>query len=114
LIVLYLIARTASRRELAILKDQLSPEVAAGVLTLHEYEQLTNEPMRRAALRKANSRSRSLLQKQRAFFQTAAELAFRKYHLSRGEKPKPGQESPEDVYRVQLAELRDELSKTTG
>ena len=40
----------------------------------------------------------------------AAELAFRKYRLSRGESPKPGQRAPEDTYREELATLRTALA----
>lgn len=111
LLVLYLIARTASRRELQILRDQLAPEVHYGVLTSDEYRTLTTEPLRRQALQSARLRGgRPLQQTLQHFFQTAAELAFRKYHLSRGEYPKPGQQAPEDAYRAELARLRQELT----
>ncbi|MEA2596578.1 MAG: protease PrsW [Thermomicrobiales bacterium] len=111
LIVLYLIARTSSRRELQILRDQLAPEVQRGVLTPDEYRTLTAGPLRREATRTAKRRGgRPLLKQQQRFFQTAAELAFRKYHLSRGELPKPGQQAHEDAYRAELARLRGELS----
>jgi protease PrsW len=111
LVVLYLIARTAGKRELAILKEQLAPEVDRGVLTEGEYETLTNDALRKQTLAAAKRRGgRPLVEKQRRFFQAAAELAFRKYHLSRGELPKPGQHSPEDDYRAELAHLRGELA----
>jgi len=50
-------------------------------------------------------------ERQQRFFQAAAELAFRKYHLSRGELLRQGQEAPEDAYRAELALLRSELSR---
>lgn len=110
-IVLYLIARTSSQRELQILRDQLAPEVEYGVLTHEEYRTLTSGPLRREATRAARQRGGRPLQKTlQRFYQTAAELAFRKYHLSRGELPKPGQQAPEDVYRAELARLRQELA----
>ena len=41
---------------------------------------------------------------QRDLHQAATELAFRKWHLSRGEKPKRAQRrQPEDRYRQQIA-----------
>jgi hypothetical protein len=46
--------------------------------------------------------------------QAAAELAFRKHHLSRGERLAPGQESPEDAYRAELAQLRPTLARSGG
>jgi protease PrsW len=110
-IVLYLIARTSSQRELQILHDQLAPEVEYGVLTHEEFRTLTTGSLRREATRAAKQRGGRPLQKTlKLFFQTAAELAFRKYHLSRGERPKPGQQAPEDVYRAELARLRRELA----
>jgi RsiW-degrading membrane proteinase PrsW (M82 family) len=110
-IVLYLIARTSSQRELQILRDQLAPEVEYGVLTHEEYRTLTDGELRRAAKQTAKERGGKPLQKTvQDFFQTSAELAFRKYHLSRGELPKPGQQAPEDVYRAELARLRQELA----
>jgi RsiW-degrading membrane proteinase PrsW (M82 family) len=111
LVVAYLIARTASRRELEILRDQLAPEVDRGVLTPDEYWTLTINARRRDALIAAEERGgRNLRKRQQRFFQAAAELAFRKYHLSRGEAPKSGQAAPEDVYREELTRLRGELS----
>jgi len=110
-IVLYLIARTSSRRELEILREQLAPEVQYGVLTPEEYRTLTTESLRREATRAAKLRGgRPLQETLEDFFQTAAELAFRKYHLSRGELPKPGQRSPEDAYRAELGRLRQQLA----
>lgn len=110
-IILFLIARTSSQRELAILRDQLAPEVEYGVLTPNEYRTLTTGPLRRkvmhaSVLRGGRPREEIL----EDFHQTAAELAFRKYHLSRGEVPKPGQQAPEDVYRAELGRLRRELA----
>jgi RsiW-degrading membrane proteinase PrsW (M82 family) len=111
LIVLYLIARTASRRELEILRDQLASEVDAGVLTPDEYRTLTTVSLRKQAMREARVRGgRATQETLQRFFQTAAELAFRKYHLSRGEVLKPGQQAPEDVYRAELVWLRGEMA----
>ena len=110
LFALLVIARLAGRKELTILRDQLAPEVAGGVLTPREYEVLTSAPLRRDALRRAEERGgRELRARQRHFFQIAAELAFRKHHLSRGETPTPGQRAPEDAYRAELATIRAEL-----
>lgn len=111
LLVLWLIARVAGRRELEILRTQLAPEVAWGVLTPDEYATLTDPERRRQATISARSRGgRPLRAKQRRFFDVASDLAFRKYHLSRGERPKPNQHAPEDAYRAELAHLRAELN----
>lgn len=105
-IVLWLIARTAGRRELDVMKTQLASEVAWGVLTPEEFETVTSNPLRKQALRDARARGGRSSDLQHQFFQTAAELAFRKHHLSRGELPAPGQRAPEDVYRSELVQLR--------
>jgi len=111
LVVLVVIARVARRREMRILHDQLAAETAGGVLTPAEHETLTSDGRRRQALAAAQRRGgRALRARQRRFFQVTAELAFRKYHLSRGERPKPGQRAPEDAYRAELAAIRTELA----
>jgi RsiW-degrading membrane proteinase PrsW (M82 family) len=111
LVVLYLIARGASQRELEILREELAGEVDHGVLTPAEYEQLTSDAQRKAVLREAKERGgKPLARKVRRYYQVAAELAFRKYHLRRGESPKPGQHAPDELYRAELAVLRDELT----
>lgn len=110
LILLVTIAVVASRRELEIIRWALGPEVARGVLTPEEFATLSSSQLRRLALRAAFQRAGEAGRvRQQRFFQVAAELAFRKYHLSRGEPPKPGQRAPEDVYREELATLRAEL-----
>jgi protease PrsW len=111
IVVLFLIARVSSRRELDILRTQLSSEVANGVLTPEEYATLIDNNRRSAALHDAERHSRNLRDLQQRFFQVAAELAFRKYHLSRGERPKPGQRAPEDAYREELLVLRRKLNE---
>ncbi len=109
-IVLVVIARIAGRRELVILREQLGDEVERGVLGPAEYHVLTDDARRRCALAAAKRhRDPSVEDRLRRFYQLAAELAFRKHHLSRGERPMPGQRAPEDAYRQELAVIRAEL-----
>lgn len=113
-LVLWTIARFSGRKELAILREQLAPEVASGVLTPHEYETLTSNDARQAAVRAATARGGSAgKRQQQRFFQAAAELAFRKHHLAKGEAPAPGQRAPEDAYRAELALLRGQMAGVT-
>jgi len=110
-VVLYLIARAASRRELQILQATLRDEVVRGLLTPEEYQVLTTERLRKRALAAARQRGgKPLQQRVQRFFQVAAELAFRTYHLRRGERPKPGQHAPEERYREEIVALRTQLA----
>lgn len=111
MLVLATIARVAHRRELQIMRAELANEVQGGAITPGEYEILFRDDLRRQALREAAVRGgRELRQAQRRFFDLAAELAFREYHLKQGEDLKPGQLDPEDAYRVELARLRSVLA----
>lgn len=112
LVVLYTVARISRRREIQIIREYLADEVARGVLTPREYDLLSNEGSRREALAAARRHGgRTGRDMQRQFFQAAAELAFRKYHLSRGEKYKRASaQAPEDNYRAQLAAARTQLA----
>ncbi|CAA9586682.1 MAG: FIG00448137: hypothetical protein [uncultured Thermomicrobiales bacterium] len=116
LIVLVVVALIASRRESRVIREQLAGEVATGVLTPQEYETLAHARSRRQALGEAYRRGglRAWLTQQR-FFQAAAELAFRKHRLSRGERlPSAGLRTSDDEYRAQLAALRVEGLKVAG
>ena len=45
----------------------------------------------------------------KALYQTEIGLAFRKWHVSMGDKPKLGYRQPEDAYRERIRRLRKEL-----
>lgn len=110
-IALFVIARLSSRRELAIMRGQLAPEVAIGVLTPREYEIVTSNELRRAAIRSARQNGgRAGCTQQMRFFQVAAELAFRKHHHGQGELARVAPRASEDAYRVELAYLRSRLA----
>ncbi|HYO29722.1 MAG TPA: PrsW family intramembrane metalloprotease [Thermomicrobiales bacterium] len=106
-LLLYVVARLSRRRELAILREQLRPEVGLGALTPAEYLAITEDARRREALRAASQTGgRGLRRRQERFFATAADLAFRKHHLANGEPLTPGQQAPELAFREALADLR--------
>ncbi len=110
-LLLYLVVRLARRRERRVIREQLSSEVERGVVTQAEYKMLGDESSRKRALSQARrERGRAGRRAQREFFQAAAELAFRKHHLSRGDRPHTEAGSaPEDVYRAQIAASRARL-----
>jgi len=111
-VLVFIIWRVSLRRERAILAQYLAEEVTGGTLTQQEYEVLWNDKARRRVLRDARRRGgRRLRRTQQEFFQAAAELAFRKYHLAAGARPRAGlADAPEDAYRRELTRLRSALA----
>jgi len=110
ILLLLLVARAAHRRELAVLREQLAPEVAAGALTAAEFAAITDDRLRRQRLNLAQQAGgRSLRKLQQQFFDDAANLAYRKHHIQQGESLTPGQAAPEPLLRDELASLRARL-----
>lgn len=106
-LLLTIVAILSRRRQLAILREQLRPELVAGVLTTWEYAAITDDRLRRESLRRAaRVGGRALRRRQQRFFGTAADLAFRKHHVANGEPLTPDQLAPEAAYRETLADLR--------
>lgn len=112
-VLVFVIWRVSLRREQRIIAQYLADEVPNGVLTSAEFATLTDEKARRRALKAARKRGgRRMKRLQQAFFQASAELAFRKYHLSNGERPKTGHaRTPEEEYRAELQQLRVSLAE---
>lgn len=111
MLTLLAIAYFAWHREKRVIRDFLRDEVPLGVLTEAEYERLPSWRGRfRAEMSALTRRGLRAFFAQRDLHQAATELAFRKWHLSRGEKPKRGQRrQPEDEYRHQIAVHRTHL-----
>jgi RsiW-degrading membrane proteinase PrsW (M82 family) len=109
--VLYAVARLSARHELHILRERLRDEVDRGALTDAEYAVIIDGEARQRVLAAARARGgRPLHARQQAFFQTAAELAFRGHHRSRGETLSPRQLAADDSDRQRLVILRDEIA----
>jgi RsiW-degrading membrane proteinase PrsW (M82 family) len=110
-LVLYAIARMSARHELAILREELGTEVERGTITQAEFEAIVDAKERQRALASARARGgRALRRRQQAFFNTAADLAFRNHHRHQGEPSKPSQAGRDDLDRERLAALRRELA----
>jgi protease PrsW len=111
ILALLVIARLAWRRESNVIREHLADEVPIGVLSPQEYERLPSQRERmKAELRALRQRGLRAFFAQRDLHQAATELAFRKWHLSRGEKPKRSQRRrPEDRYRDLIAVHRTHL-----
>ena len=111
-VTLLIIAVLAWRRESRVIRAHLADEVDRGTLTREEYETLPHQGARfgheLAALRR---RGLPGWFAQRDLHQAATELAFRKWHRSRGRAPTGAQRvTPEDRYRQQIAALRARLA----
>ncbi len=112
LITLVVLAVITSRREIAIIREQLAEEVESGTISPEEYELISNGRLRRrASLTALREGGLARWLAQRSFTRIAAQLAFQKYHVSRGEVGKRGlaYRSPEEL-RALLAKARLRLN----
>ena len=108
MVTLFIVAVLAWHREQNVIRQFLLDEVSRGTLTPEEYADLPSWRKRtRAELRVLRRKGLRAFFALRDFHQAATELAFKKWHVSRGETPKRAQRRTlEDQYRDQLAILR--------
>ena len=99
--------------EAAVIREFLSIEVSNGVVKVDEYALLQNSFQRtraeRKVLRTGGFRKWLLV---KALYQMEIGLAFRKWHVSMGDKPKLGYVQPEDAYRQRIKRLRHKIAMT--
>ncbi len=107
--LLYILIR-ALAHETAIIREFLAVEVSNGIVTVGEYALLQNSFQRTSAERQVFRRSgyRQWV-RVKDLYQTEIGLAFRKWHVSMGDKPKLGYLQPEDAYRQRIKRLRKEF-----
>ena len=107
--LLYILIR-ALAHEAAIIREFLAVEVSNGIVTVGEYALLQNSFQRTHAERQVFRRSgyRQWV-RVKDLYQTEIGLAFRKWHVSMGDKPKLGYLQPEDAYRQRIKRLRKEI-----
>jgi|SRR5579884_635460 RsiW-degrading membrane proteinase PrsW (M82 family) len=100
----------ALAHEAAVIREFLAPEVSSGVVRVEEYALLQNSFQRTRAERRVLRQSgfKQWL-RVKALYQTEIGLAFRKWHVSMGDKPKLGYRQPEDAYRQRIRRLRREI-----
>jgi len=107
--LLYVLIKSLAH-EAAVIREFLAVEVSKGVVTVGEYALLQNSFLRtkaeRGVLKKSGYRQWLRV---KALYQTEIGLAFRKWHVSMGDKPKLGYRQPEDAYRRRIRQLRDEI-----
>lgn len=101
--------------EAAVIREFLAVEVSNGIVLVDEYAILQNSFQRtkreRQALREQGVRQ---WLRMKALYQTEIGLAFRKWHVSMGDKPKLGYRQPEDAYRERIHRLRRETQVVSG
>ncbi len=111
-IVLMYILMRALMHESAVIREFLANEVSDGVVLVDEYVLLQNSFQRtkveRQVLWKYGIRQWLRV---KALYQTEIGLAFRKWHVSMGDKPKLGYLQPEDAYRQRIKYLRQEITR---
>ena len=107
--LLYILVKGLAH-EAAIIREFLAVEVSNGVVMVNEYALLQNSFQRtkeeRRVLRKSGIRQ---WQRVKALYQMEIGLAFRKWHVSMGDRPKLGYRQPEDAYREHIRRLRNEI-----
>jgi len=107
--LLYILIKSLAH-EAAVIREFLAVEVSNGVVMVDEYALLQNSFQR-------TKRERQIWRAQgtrqwlrvKALYQTEIGLAFRKWHVSMGDKPKLGYRQPEDAYRQRIRRLRQEI-----
>ncbi len=108
--LLYILIK-ALAHEAAVIREFLAVEVSNGVVKVDEYALLQNSFQRTKAERRV-LRAQGIKQwlRVRALYQTEIGLAFRRWHVSMGDKPKLGYLQPEDAYRKRIQRLRREIA----
>ena len=111
LVLLYILVKSLAH-EATVVREFLASEVSSGVIRVDEYALLQSSFQRAKAERKVlKKRGFKQWLRVRALYQTEIGLAFRKWHVSMGDEPKPGDVQPEDLYRQRIRRLRQELEQ---
>jgi RsiW-degrading membrane proteinase PrsW (M82 family)/pSer/pThr/pTyr-binding forkhead associated (FHA) protein len=107
--LLYILIK-ALAHEAAVIREFLAVEVRNGVVKVDEYALLQNSFQRTKAERQVwRTQGWRQWMRVKSLYQTEIGLAFRKWHVSMGDKPKLGYVQPEDAYRQRIKRLRHEI-----
>ncbi|GCF07651.1 hypothetical protein KDI_12150 [Dictyobacter arantiisoli] len=109
MVIVYCLIKSLAH-EAAIIREFLTSEVSSGIVTVDEYALLQHSFLRTRIERGVlfHYGMKQWL-RVRALYQTEIGLAFRKWHVSMGDKPKLGYLQPEDAYRRRIQRLRQEI-----
>ncbi|GCE13337.1 PrsW family glutamic-type intramembrane protease [Tengunoibacter tsumagoiensis] len=109
IVILYFLLKSLSH-EVYILREFLASEVSRGIITVDEYALLQHSFVRTQEERRVLRRyGWKQWLRVKELYQTEIGLAFRKWHVSMGDKPKFGYIQPEDAYRQRIKRLRQEI-----
>jgi len=109
IVLLYFLIK-ALAHEVAVIREFLASEVSNGVVRVDEYALLQNSFQRTRQERRVLMRyGFKQWMRVQELYQTEIGLAFRKWHVSMGDKPKLGYRQPEDAYRHRIKRLRYEI-----
>ena len=108
--LLYILIK-ALAHEAAVIREFLAVEVSNGIVKVDEYALLQNS-FQRTKIERRVLRGQGIKQwlRVKALYQTEIGLAFRKWHVNMGDKPKLGYLQPEDAYRQRIKRLRHEIA----
>jgi RsiW-degrading membrane proteinase PrsW (M82 family)/pSer/pThr/pTyr-binding forkhead associated (FHA) protein len=107
--LLYILIKSLAH-EAAVIREFLAVEVRNGVVKVDEYALLQNSFQRTKAERQVwRTQGWHQWMRVKSLYQTEIGLAFRKWHVSMGDKPKLGYLQPEDAYRQRIKRLRHEI-----
>ncbi|QBD81873.1 PrsW family intramembrane metalloprotease [Ktedonosporobacter rubrisoli] len=110
IILIYFLIKSLAH-EAAVIREFLASEVSDGIVKVNEYALLQNSFQRTKEERRVLRRSGfKQWMRVKALYQTEIGLAFRKWHVSMGDKPKLGYRQPEDAYRQRIKHLRQEIA----
>lgn len=106
MVIIYCLIK-ALAHEAAVIREFLASEVSSGIITVDEYALLQHSFLRTKIERRVlfHHGFKQWL-RVKALYQTEIGLAFRKWHVSMGDKPKLGYVQPEDAYRRRIQRLR--------
>ncbi len=107
--ILYFLMKSLAH-EAALIREFLASEVSSDVVKVEEYALLQNSFQRTREERRVLKRA-GIKQwlRVKALYQTEIGLAFRKWHVSMGDRPKQGDIQPEEAYRQRIKRLRREI-----
>jgi len=107
--LLYILIKSLAH-EAAVIREFLAVEVSNGVVQVDEYALLQNSFQRTRRERQIwHAQGTRQWLRVKALYQTEIGLAFRKWHVSMGDRPKLGYRQPEDAYRERISRLRKEI-----